>query len=118
MDEVLALKPRDAKAALAHRLVHRLHGEEAAARAEKDFETKFRRREMPEDVPERFVMDLEDVPGSLVEAGLARSRGDARRLIEQGGVRVNSEKIGLDWKLRDGDVVQVGKRNFVRIRKR
>ena len=118
MDEVLALKPRDAKAALAHRLVHRLHGEEAAARAEKDFDTKFRRREMPEDVPERFVMDLEDVPGSLVEAGLARSRGDARRLIEQGGVRVNSEKIGLDWKLRDGDVVQVGKRNFVRIRKR
>ncbi len=118
MDEVLALKPRDAKAALAHRLVHRLHGEEAAARAEKDFETKFRRREMPEDVPEHFVMDLEDVPGSLVEAGLARSRGDARRLIEQGGVRVNSEKIGLDWKLRDGDVVQVGKRNFVRIRKR
>ena len=118
MDEVLALKPRDAKAALARRLVHRLHGEEAAARAEKDFETKFRRREMPEDVPERFVMDLEDVPGSLVEAGLARSRGDARRLIEQGGVRVNSEKIGLDWKLRDGDVVQVGKRNFVRIRKR
>ncbi len=118
MDEVLARKPRDAKAALAHRLVHRLHGEEAAARAEKDFETKFRRREMPEDVPERFVMDLEDVPGSLVEAGLARSRGDARRLIEQGGVRVNSEKIGLDWKLRDGDVVQVGKRNFVRIRKR
>ena len=118
MGEMLALKPRDAKAALAHRLVERLHGEEAAARAEKDFETKFRRREMPEDVPERFVMDLEDVPGSLVEAGLARSRGDARRLIEQGGVRVNSEKIGLDWKLRDGDVVQVGKRNFVRIRKR
>ena len=118
MGEVLALKPRDAKAALARRLVERLHGEEAAARAEKDFETKFRRREMPEDVPERFVMDLEDVPGSLVEAGLARSRGDARRLIEQGGVRVNSEKIGLDWKLRDGDVVQVGKRNFVRIRKR
>ncbi len=118
MDEVLARKPRDAKAALAHRLVHRLHGEEAAARAEKDFETKFRRREMPEDVPEHLVMDLEDVPGSLVEAGLARSRGDARRLIEQGGVRVNSEKIGLDWKLRDGDVVQVGKRNFVRIRKR
>jgi tyrosyl-tRNA synthetase len=50
--------------------------------------------------------------------GLARSRGDARRLIEQGGVRVNGEKIGLDWKLRDGDVLQAGKRNFVRIRAR
>jgi len=118
MDDVLALRPRDAKAALARRLVHRLHGEEAAERAEKDFETKFRRREMPEDVPERTVADLEDLAGVLVEAGLARSRGDARRLIEQGGVRVNGEKIGLDWKLRDGDVVQAGKRNFVRIRKR
>jgi len=118
MDEMLAQKPRDAKAALARRLVGRLHGDEAAARAEKDFETKYRRREAPEDVPERGVTDLEDVPGALVEAGLARSRGDARRLIDQGGVRVNGEKIGLDWKLRDGDVVQSGKRNFVRIRKR
>ena len=118
MDEVLALKPRDAKAALARRLVQRLHGEEAAQRAEHDFETKFRRREMPEDVPDRTVADLEDLPGALVESGLARSRGDARRLVEQGGVRVNGEKIGLDWKLRDGDVVQAGKRNFVRIRKR
>ena len=118
MDEMLALKPRDAKAALARRLVLRLRGEEAAAHAERDFDTKFRRREMPEDVPERAAGDLEDLLGALVEAGLARSRGDARRLIEQGGVRVNAEKIGLDWKLRDGDVVQAGKRNFVRIRKR
>jgi len=118
MDEVLALKPRDAKAALARRLVYRLHGEEAAASAERDFETKFRRREVPDDVPERIITDLEDLPGALVECGLARSRGDARRLIEQGGVRVNGQKIGLDWKLRDGDVVQAGKRNFVRIRKR
>ncbi len=118
MDEVLALKPRDAKAALARRLVHRLHGEEAAASAEGDFETKFRRREVPEDVPERATGDLQDLVGALVESGLARSRGDARRLIEQGGVRVNGQKIGLDWKLRDGDVVQAGKRNFVRIRKR
>jgi len=117
-DEVLALKPRDAKAALARRLVLRLHGEEAAASAEGDFETKFRRREVPEDVPERAAGDLEDLLGALVETGLARSRGDARRLIDQGGVRVNGEKIGLDWKLRDGDVVQAGKRNFVRIRKR
>jgi len=118
MDEVLALKPRDAKAALARRLVERLHGEEAAARAEADFETRFRDRGMPQDIPERSVANLEDLPGVLVESGLAPSRGRARGLIEQGGVRVNGEKIGLDWKLQDGDVVQVGKRNFVRIRKR
>jgi tyrosyl-tRNA synthetase len=118
MDEMLARKPRDAKAALAHRLVLRLHGEDAAARAEADFETKFRKREVPVEVPERTVADLEDIAGSLVDSGLARSRGDARRLVEQGGVRVNGEKIGLDWKLQDGDVLQAGKRNFVRIRAR
>ena len=118
IDEILALKPRDAKAALARRLVERLHGGEAAARAEHDFDTKFRLRELPTDIAEKDVADLEDVAGALVEAGLARSRGDARRLIEQGGVRVNGEKIGLDWKLRDGDVLQAGKRNFVRIRAR
>ncbi len=117
-DEVLALKPRDAKAALARRLVERLHGEEAAARAEADFDNRFRDRGMPQDIPERSVANLEDLPGVLVESGLAPSRGRARGLIEQGGVRVNGEKIGLDWKLQDGDVVQVGKRNFVRIRKR
>ena len=117
-DGVLALKPRDAKAALARQLVRRLHGEEDAARAENDFETKFRRREMPADIQDRTVGDLDDVVGALVDSGLARSRGDARRLIEQGGVRANGEKVGLDWKLRDGDVVSAGKRNFVRIRKR
>ena len=118
MNEILALKPRDAKAALARRLVQRLHGEEAAARAEADFDAKFRQRVAPTEVEDREISNPDDVVGSLVETGLARSRGDARRLVEQGGVRVNGEKIGLDWKLRDGDVLQAGKRNFVRIRKR
>ncbi|HET7467884.1 MAG TPA: tyrosine--tRNA ligase [Candidatus Dormibacteraeota bacterium] len=118
VEGILALKPRDAKAALARQLVKRLHGEEAAEHAESDFDTKFRKREAPQNVPDKDITDLEDIAGSLVESGLARSRGDARRLVEQGGVRVNGEKIGLDWKLRDGDVLQAGKRNFVRIRAR
>src|SRR5258708_33474908 len=72
-DEVLALKPRDAKAALARRLVERLHGEEAAARAEADFDNRFRDRGMPPDIPARSVAHLEDLPGGLVESGLAAS---------------------------------------------
>ncbi|HSR26554.1 MAG TPA: tyrosine--tRNA ligase, partial [Candidatus Eisenbacteria bacterium] len=51
VERTLALGPRDAKAALARRLVERLHGEEAAARAEADFDRRFRRREAPEDIP-------------------------------------------------------------------
>src|SRR5919204_5716147 len=52
---VLAMKPRDAKAALARRLVERLHGEAAAERAEEDFNIKFRKREIPEDMPEHVL---------------------------------------------------------------
>ena len=113
---VMAMKPRDAKAALAFQLVKRLHGEDAARRAEEDFNTKFRKREIPEDVAERAVSRPDDLAGSLVETGLARSRGDARRLVEQGGIRINGEKAGIDSVLQDGDVLQAGKRSFVRIR--
>lgn len=115
-DRVLAMKPRDAKASLASQLVKRLHGEEAARRAEEDFNTKFRKREIPEDIPERRISDPRDLLGALVETGLARSRGDARRLIDQGGVRINGEKAALNGALKDGDVLQAGKRSFVRIR--
>jgi len=118
LDAVLAMKPRDAKAALARQLVKRLHGQEAAAHAEADFDRKFRRREMPEDVAERKVSNPHDLVATLVEVGFAKSRGDARRLIEQGGVRVNGEKATPEMKLGDGDVLQAGKRNFVRIRLR
>jgi tyrosyl-tRNA synthetase len=115
---VLAMKPRDAKAALARQLVKRLHGEEAAARGEADFEVKFRKRELPDEIAERAVSNPSDLVATLVEMGFAKSRTDARRLVEQGGVRVNGEKVGMDARLSDGDVLQAGKRNFVRIRVR
>jgi tyrosyl-tRNA synthetase len=114
--EVLAMKPRDAKAALARQLVKRLHGEEAAQRAEQDFDVKFRKREIPDEMPEHSVSDPRDLVGALVETGLAASRGDARRLIDQGGVRINGDKARLDAVLTEGDVLQAGKRRFVRIR--
>ncbi|MDQ6876962.1 MAG: tyrosine--tRNA ligase [Candidatus Dormibacteraeota bacterium] len=118
VNEVLALKPRDAKAALAGLLVKRLHGEEAAARAEADFESRFRKREIPEDIPELIADEPSDLVATLLKAGFAKSRGDARRLIEQGGVRINGAKAALDAEVKDGDVLQAGKRNFVRIRVR
>ncbi|HSP09701.1 MAG TPA: tyrosine--tRNA ligase [Candidatus Dormibacteraeota bacterium] len=116
--EVLAMKPRDAKAALAHQLVARLHGSGAAGRAEEDFAVKFRKRDIPDDVPEHVTATPGDLMGVLVESGLAKSRGDARRLVDQGGVRINNERAGGDASLQDGDVLQAGKRNFVRIRVR
>jgi tyrosyl-tRNA synthetase len=113
--EVLAMKPRDAKAALARQLVKRLHGEEAAARAEEDFDMKFRRREIPEITEEHYFPQAHNVVDVLVEVRLAKSRGDARRLIDQGGVRVDGQKVGADFQFTRDAVLQVGKRNFVRI---
>src|SRR5439155_641765 len=114
--DVLATKPRAVKAATARQLLKRLHGEEAAKRAEEDFNIKFRKREIPEGIEERTVTDPRDLVMVLVETGLRDSRGDARRLIEQGGVRINGQKAGADAILKDGDVLQAGKRSFVRIR--
>jgi tyrosyl-tRNA synthetase len=116
IEAALKLKPRDAKAALAGQLVKRLHGEEAAARAEADFDRKFRQREVPEEISDRAVSSPDDLVATLVEVELAKTRGDAKRLVEQGGVRVNGEKASSKTKLKDGDVLQAGKRSFVRIR--
>ena len=113
---VLAMGPRDAKAALARRLVERLHGPEAAAAAEDDFDRKFRRRETPTEVEEVTVKGARDIVSVLVETGLERSRGVARRLVEQGGVRVEGEKVGADFEVSDGQVLRVGRHRFVRVR--
>jgi tyrosyl-tRNA synthetase len=112
----LAMKPRDAKAALARQLAKRLQGEEAAARAEADFETKFRKRDAPSEIEEHPVET--GFPIRLIEAmvsgGLARSNGEARRLIDQRGIKVNGTLATTDDPLKPGDVVQVGKRRWVR----
>ena len=94
-DGVLAMKPRDAKATLARQLVNRLHGEEAARRAEEDFDFKFRKHEIPTEREQWVVKGPTDLIGLLVDTGIANSRNEARRLLEQGGVRVNGGKVGL-----------------------
>ncbi len=114
-EAALPAHPRDAKAEVARRLVDRLHGPEAAARAEADFDSKFRKREIPDEIEERAVSSAELV-AALVELGLAASRGAARRLAEQGGVRVGGKKVGADARLQNGDVLQVGRRRFVRVK--
>ncbi len=113
---VAALPPRDAKAALARRIVSRLHGEEAARTAEADFDRKFRQRGVPERIPEVDVGGEGGLVGAIVELGFAPSRSQARRLIEQGGVRVNGKPVGLGHRLEPGDVLQIGKRQWAKIR--
>jgi len=111
--ESRSLHPRDRKAMLAHQLVKRLHGEEAARRAEADFELRFRQRVTPEEM--RDIRKGADLVSTMVDGKLATSRGEARRLLQQGGVRVNGTKVDADHQLKEGDVIQIGRRQFARI---
>ena len=114
--------PREAKAELAQTLVSRFYGAAAAEEARKNFEQVFARKELPDEIPRVEIRVEEEtawLPKVLVEAGLAKSTSDARRLIQQGGVKVDGERVSLDCAdLAVGEeyLLQVGKRRFARIR--
>ncbi len=119
-EDPLAGDPFQAKLRFARFVVTRAHGEEAARRAEEHFTRVIRRRQAPERVPEAPLPDADPVhlPALLVSVlGLA-STSEARRLIAQGGVRVDGEVVrdlDLPRSRLAGAVVQAGKRRFVRL---
>jgi tyrosyl-tRNA synthetase len=112
--------PMEAKKHLAASLVRRFHNEAAAAEARQDFELKFSKKDlagadMPTWTPSENPIWIVK---ALQENGAVKSGGDARRLIAQGAVRLNGEKIADDKAkvaLKTGDVLQSGKKHFVRI---
>jgi len=107
--------PRDYKVKLAIELVRMYHGDRAASAAEAYFVKTFAKKEAPDEMPE-LTPSAYDIITVLVEAGFASSKGDARRALAGGGVKVNGEKISaLETTVDKGDVVQKGKRFFVRI---
>jgi tyrosyl-tRNA synthetase len=113
--------PRDVKFAFAREIVARFHGAAAADGAAADFEARFKRDEIPEDIREVSVKSQGEGLGLarlLKEAGLTASTSEALRMIEQGGVRIDGEKVA-DKSLTLGRgkriVVQVGKRKFARV---
>jgi tyrosyl-tRNA synthetase len=113
--------PYGAKREFAHRLVERWHGAEAAAAAEAGFDRMFKEKRATDDAPEVPLPagDPVHMPALLADHGLAGSRGEARRLIAQGGVRLDGEQLSdgeLDVE-RDrlaGAELRVGRR-FVRV---
>ncbi len=116
------INPRDLKRRLARENVSQYHGQQEAIDAETEFDRIFVKKELPEQIPEK-VLSVQNGRVTLVrllaETGMATSNSDARRLIEQGGVSINSEKV-LDADalitLEEGIVLKVGKRKFLRIR--
>jgi len=123
--EIQALRrehPKAAKSELAKEIVARYHGSEAARAAEEQFELVHKRREVPEEVEEREISrepGAESVPlaKTLAQLGLASSGSEARRLIAQGGVSVEGERVSdPNAKLGAGvHLLKVGKRKFTRV---
>jgi tyrosyl-tRNA synthetase len=117
------LGPRDAKRALARALVTRFHSEEAAAEAEAGFDRVFISHRPPEEIEEAVVTPQNGVvhlPAVIADV-FGRSRSEARRMLAQGGVRLDGEVLAADpldvpAGVLDGRVIQLGKRHFRRLR--
>ncbi|HEV2860336.1 MAG TPA: tyrosine--tRNA ligase [Pyrinomonadaceae bacterium] len=118
------LNPRNAKVDLAKRIITDFHSAEAAAAAEEEFDRIFKRKEAPDEVEERtLAAGPWKVVNLIVELGLAPSKSEARRLIEQGGVRIDGERCTqTDAEVilteRHSVLIQVGKRRFLRVTSR
>jgi tyrosyl-tRNA synthetase len=119
-----SLHPRDIKAKLAYTLVRMYHGEEAAKAAAANFDAVFKERSIPDNVEEVVVDsgELKDgkiyLPRLLTLTGLVGTNSEARRIITQGGLRINGEQVADfqdDFPIESGAVIQVGKRRFARV---
>lgn len=129
LDELAELKeglrngsvhPMEAKKSLAVELVERYYDTESAIYARDEFENIFKNKGLPDDIPVFTLRNKDEdiwLPALMKEAGLAKSTGEAMRLIKQGGVSVDDEKwTDPDKKLAPGEyLLKVGKRRFLKI---
>lgn len=115
------VNPRNIKVQLAQEIVARFHSSQAAASALDDFEMRFKQNVLPDDMPEIAVQSINGViaiANLLKEAGLTSSTSEAIRMIKQGAVRMNSERVdATDLSLPSGEthILQVGKRRYARV---
>jgi tyrosyl-tRNA synthetase len=114
--------PKDVKKMLARELTSRFYGDEDSVRAEESFEQVFKHRKLPDNIPELHLKAADGeiwLPKLLVEAGLTGSTSEARRMIKQQAVSLNSEKIcDTEFSVQPEEevLIKVGKRRFARIR--
>lgn len=110
--------PRNVKVKLALELITRFHSEEEANAALADFETRFSKNAIPDDMPEFTFEGEMPIAALLKEAGLVASTSDAHRMVKQGAVKINGEKVEDSRgvvAVGDASVYQVGKRKFARV---
>lgn len=112
------LGPRDLKARLGSEIVKLYHGEKAAKAAEENFTRTFSNKEIPADLPALKLANKNLTATDVVAvAGIAKSKGEARRLIEQGALEIDGKVFkdpNLKLELRNGQVIRIGKKSFFR----
>ena len=110
------LHPRDVKMRLAREIVSIYHNPEAAQEAEEAFKRVFQQGDVPDDMPEYTLLDGQSVLDVLAESKIVPSRGEGRRMVQQGGVSLDGEKLTDPHAAFPGSgVLRVGKRKFVRV---
>jgi len=122
-----SVNPMNLKRRLAHEIVSQFHSKQAADEAQEHFTRVFQKREIPKEIHTtvelRATGDLRanaevwrDITSLLSDAGLVKSRSEARRLLAQGAIEVNGEKVSTDKViLKDGSIIKVGKRGFLKM---
>jgi len=118
------LHPRDVKKRLAREIVKLYHGQSAAIMAEEEFEKVFKNKLYPEEIKE-LILKKDDLKEGkiwliklIVLSGVIDSKSEARRLVEQGGVRINGEKVSdphLDLTVEEGMILKIGRLNFIKL---
>ncbi len=120
LDEIKIMHPMEAKKQLAARIVARFHGEDAGKAAREGFEKQFAKKEVPDDIPEASLSVTDGslwLVKALAEAGLTQSNGEGMRLVKQGAVSVDGEKVSdKDFSLTEGSyLIKCGKRRFLKL---
>lgn len=111
--------PMEFKKLMAFEIVKIVKGEKAAQKAQENFINQFSKHQLPEDIKEfKFKEDKMNIVDLLLKTGLVASKGEGRRMVEQGGVKIDGETvndIGKNVDLKKGFVLQKGKRGFARV---
>ena len=114
------LNPRDAKAKLAKEIISIHYSGKEAEQAEKEFEKVFKEKEKPAEIEVyKINKSKQKIINILFDSKLVSSKGEAKRLIEQGGVKINNKKVkdyNQEIEIKDGTIIQAGKRKFIKIK--
>jgi tyrosyl-tRNA synthetase len=113
-----SVNPRDIKMRLASDIVRQFHGAEAARQAEAEFVRVFQRGKLPTDIPEYALSEPIGIIDLLRDSGMTHSGTEARTLIQQGGVRIDDQKVqDIDLRVepKEGMIIRVGRRRFLKI---